>query len=147
MEHLLQKSKYSIFHNTFKNLVFQRHQRRYYGVKGYRFLKMDIFNFISSCSVTRLTVMSPNIAGPLTLRTSPSDFATFNQIKSFLLFNIGLLLEKEKKEKSFHFMLSLLSRSGFWQKLDMLLKFLTVISNGPGFKLFTFNRVIDEVNC
>ena len=30
-----------------------------------------------------ITVMSPNIARPLTLRTSPRDYATFNQIKSF----------------------------------------------------------------
>ena len=43
-----------------------------------------------------ITVMSPNIARPLTLRTSPSDFATFNQIKSFLIFNIRLLFESEK---------------------------------------------------
>ena len=28
--------------------------------------------------------MSPNIARPLTLRTSPRDYATLNQIKSFL---------------------------------------------------------------
>ena len=43
------------------------------------------------------TVMSPNIARPLTLRTSPSDYATFNKIKSFLIFNIRLLLEREKQ--------------------------------------------------
>ena len=30
MEHLLQKSKCSIFHNIFKYMIFQRH---YYGVK------------------------------------------------------------------------------------------------------------------
>ena len=46
-----------------------------------------------------VTVTSPKIARPLTLRTSPSDYATFNQIKSFLLFNIGLLLEREKSKK------------------------------------------------
>ena len=39
-----------------------------------------------------VTVMSPNIAQSLTLRTSPSDYATFNKIKSFLIFSIGLLL-------------------------------------------------------
>ena len=44
-----------------------------------------------------LTVMSPNIARPLTLHTSPSDYATFNQIRSFLIFNIMLLLEREKQ--------------------------------------------------
>ena len=59
------------------------------------------------------TVMSPYIARPLTLRTSPNDYATFNQIKSFLIFSIRLLLEREKTAKGFHFNLSLLSRGGF----------------------------------
>ena len=45
--------------------------------------------------------MSPNIARHLTLRTSPSDYATFNQIKSFLIFNIRLLWEREKQQKVF----------------------------------------------
>ena len=45
------------------------------------------------------TVMSPNIAHPLTLRTSPKDHVTFNQIKSILIFNIRLLLEREKQQK------------------------------------------------
>ena len=90
----------------------------------------------------------PNIVQPLTLRTSQSDYATFNQIKSFLLINIGLLTEREKTSKSFHFMLSLLSWGGFRQQLENVVKnFLTVISNGIGFKLFTLNQVIDEVNC
>ena len=44
------------------------------------------------------TVTSPNIARPLTLRTCPSDYAT-DQIKSFLILNIGLLLEREKMQK------------------------------------------------
>ena len=48
-----------------------------------------------------ITVMSPNIARPLTLRTSPSDYATFNQIKSFFIFSIRLLLEREKQQKIF----------------------------------------------
>ena len=60
---------------------------------------------------------SPNIARPLTLRTCPSDYATFNQIKSSLLFNIGLLLEKEKQPKN-HFV-----RGGFPQKLVNDVKF------------------------
>ena len=47
------------------------------------------------------TVMSPNIARPLTLRTSPSDYATFNQIKSFFIFSIRVLLEREKQQKFF----------------------------------------------
>ena len=50
-------------------------------------------------SKTPFTVMSPNIARPLTLRTSPSDYAKFNQIKSFLIFSIRLLLEREKQQK------------------------------------------------
>ena len=41
--------------------------------------------------------MSPNIARPLLLRTSPSNNVTFNQIK----FNIRLLLEREKQQKIF----------------------------------------------
>ena len=36
----------------------------------------------------------------------------------------------------------------FWQKLANLIKnFLALISNDPGFKLFTLNQVIGEVNC
>ena len=68
--------------------------------------------FFAECSMVNLlytdgfshAVMSPNIARPLTLRTSPSDYATFNQIKSILVFSIRLLLEREKQE-----MVSLLS--------------------------------------
>ena len=53
-------------------------------------------------------------------------YATFNQI-IFLLFNIGLLLEREKTAKSFHFTLSLLSRGVFRQKLENVVKnFLTI---------------------
>ena len=44
------------------------------------------------------SVTSPNIAWPLTMHTSPSDYATINQIKSFSLFNIGLPLEREIKQ-------------------------------------------------
>ena len=47
------------------------------------------------------TVMSPNMARPLTLRTSPSDYVTFQQIKYFLIFNIRLLLEREKQQNIF----------------------------------------------
>ena len=94
------------------------------------------------------TVTSPNIARPLTMLTSPSDYATFKQIKSFLIFKIRLLLEREKKAKSYHFMLSLLSRSRFWQQLENVVKkFLTVVSNDLDFKLFTWNQVIGKVNC
>ena len=86
------------------------------------------------------TMTSLNIAMPLTLHTGPSEYATFKQIKSILLFNIGLLLERENKQNVF--------RSGFWQKLENVVKnFLTVISNGQGFKLFPLNQVIDEVTC
>ena len=45
--------------------------------------------------------MSPNTAQPLTLRTTPSDYATFNQIKSFLRYIIRLLLGREKQQKVF----------------------------------------------
>ena len=34
MEHLIQKSKCSIFYDIFKYKIFQRLQKRYYGVKG-----------------------------------------------------------------------------------------------------------------
>ena len=45
-------------------------------------------------------------------------------------------------------MLSLLSRDEFRSKLANFVKiFLTKVSNDPGFKLFTLNQVIDEVNC
>ena len=44
------------------------------------------------------TVTFPNIALPLTLRTNPSDYATLNQITYFLIFNIRLLLEREKQQ-------------------------------------------------
>ena len=44
------------------------------------------------------TVMSPNIAWPLTLRTRPSDYATLNQVKYLLIFDIRMLLEREKQQ-------------------------------------------------
>ena len=73
--------------------------------------------------------MSPNIARPLTLRTSPSDYATFNQIKKFLIFNIRLL-----QAKDFYFMFSRLGRGRFWQNLPHDVKnFLTLILTAPGF--------------
>ena len=43
--------------------------------------------------------MSPNTARPLTLRTSPIDYAKFNQIKFILIFSIRLLLEQETQQK------------------------------------------------
>ena len=93
------------------------------------------------------TVISPNIVQPLTLCTSPSDYGTFNQIRSFLILIAGCFW-KEKTAKGFHFLLSLLSRGGFRQKLANVVKnFLPLISNDTGFKAFTLNQVIDEVNC
>ena len=45
-------------------------------------------------------------------------------------------------------MLSLLSRGGFRQIIANVVKtFVTLISNDPGFNLFTLNQVIDEVIC
>ena len=61
---------------------------------------LDFFTIIQgNCPLLflLLTVMSPNIVQLLILRTSPSDYAICNQIKSFLIFNIGLLLEREKQ--------------------------------------------------
>ena len=69
-----------------------------------------------------ITAMSPSIERPLTLRASPSDHATFNQTKSFLVFYIRLLLEREKTAKGFHFKLSLLSRGGFRQNFAKVVK-------------------------
>ena len=48
-------------------------------------------------------VLSPNIARPLTLRASPTDYATFDQIKSFLIFYIRLFFGKRKTAKDYHF--------------------------------------------
>ena len=47
-----------------------------------------------------LAVTSPSIAQPLTLRTSPSDYATFNQINAFVI-NIRVALGKKKQKKVF----------------------------------------------
>ena len=45
-------------------------------------------------------------------------------------------------------MFSRLSRGGFPQKLaNVAENFLTLISDAPGFKLFTLNQVNSEVNC
>ena len=81
------------------------------------------------------TVTSANIVRPLTLHNSPSDYATFNQIKSFLIFlKYQVALGKRKTAKRFHFILSLLSRVGFRLKLENVVKnSLIVISNDPGF--------------
>ena len=54
-------------------------------------------------SVVRIsvTVMSPNIALPLTLRTSPSDYASFNQKKKFFSYLVLGCFWKEKNSKRF----------------------------------------------
>ena len=84
---------------------------------------------------------------PLTLCTSPSDYAAFSQINYFWYLISGWFW-KEKIGNGFHFMFSLLSRGGFPQKrANVVEKFLTLISNDPDLKLFTLNQVIDEVNC
>ena len=44
-------------------------------------------------------VMFTNTARPLTLRSSPNYYDTFNEIKSYLIFIIRLLLEREKQQK------------------------------------------------
>ena len=64
-----------------------------------------------------------------------------------MIFNNRLLLEREKQQ-SFHLMASLLSRGGFRQKLEKVVKkYFTVFSNEPSFKFSTLNQVIDEENC
>ena len=65
-----------------------------------------------------------------------------------MIFNIRLLLERDKQQKIFAFMLSLLSRGEFRQKLANVVKnFLSLVSNDTGFKSFTLNQVINEVKC
>ena len=66
--------------------------------------------------------MSPNIARPLTLRTSPSDYATFNRIKSFFISSIRLLLEREKQQKVFTLCVHCWAGVDFGKKLQKLLK-------------------------
>ena len=77
------------------------------------------------------------------MRTSLSVYATFNEINSFfyIVFNIKLLLARNKTAKDFHFLLS----NGFQQKLANVVKKISdlIILNDPGF----MNQVIDEVNC
>ena len=68
------------------------------------------------------TVMSPNIARPLTLCTSPSDYAIFNQIKSFLIFSIRLLLEREKQQNVFTLSFHWWAGVDFGKNLQKLLK-------------------------
>ena len=87
--------------------------------------------------------MSPNIARPLTLRTSPSDYATFNQIKYFCYLISGCFW-KEKTSKK-------ISLYAFTAELEWILEnvvknFLIVISNDPDFKLFILNQLLVEVN-
>ena len=74
------------------------------------------------------TVKSPNIAWPLTLRTSQSDYAV--------------------TAKVVHFIILLLSRGGFPQKLANVVKiFLTLIQMTQSSNYLLLNQVIDEVNC
>ena len=87
---------------------------------------------------------SPKIARPLTLRTKPSDYATFNQINYFLLFNIGLLLERERNSKKFSLYAFIAEQGWIPAKIGNVL---TVNSNDIGFLSFTSNQVIDEINC
>ena len=93
----------------------------------------------------RYTVMSPNIARPLTLHTSPSDYATYNQIKYFLIFNIRLILEREKQQKVFTLCFHGLAGVDFGKNWHFFFKnFLTLISNDPGLKLFTLNKLLTK---
>ena len=68
------------------------------------------------------TVMFPSIVWPLTLHTSPSDYATFIQIKSVLIFNIKLLLEREKQQKVFALSIQERAWLDFGKNWQMLLK-------------------------
>ena len=64
---------------------------------------------------------------PLTLCTSPSDYATFNQITYFLIFNIRLLLEREKQQKVYNTLTGCVLWSYMykdWNENNMLVEFL-----------------------
>ena len=74
--------------------------------------------------------MSPNIARPLTLRTSPSDYFKFNKIKSFLIFSIRLLFEREKLQNILTFSFHCLAGVDFGKNLQKLLK-----NFGPEFQM------------
>ena len=63
--------------------------------------------------------MSPNIARLLTLRTCPSDYATFNQKKIFFWY---LLLEREKQQKVFILSLHCWAGEDFGKNLQKLMK-------------------------
>ena len=63
--------------------------------------RTEALPYVDTIKLKYTSVMSPNIARPLTLRTSQIDYATFNQIRSCLIFNIRLLLESEKQQKIF----------------------------------------------
>ena len=54
IEHLLQKSKCSIFHTIFKNMVFQRRQKALLGGIGLKRITVDV-NF-ATVSVSNLVV-------------------------------------------------------------------------------------------
>ena len=56
-------------------------------------------------------------------------------------------LERENSKK-FSLYAFTAEQGWIWQKLENVVQnFLSVISDGPGFKFFTLNQVIDEVKC
>ena len=75
---------------------------------------------------------------PLTLRTSPSDYATFNQLTYFFIFNIRLPFGKGKTAKKISLYALIAELEWISAKYENVVKnSLTVISNDQGFKLFT----------
>ena len=79
-------------------------------------------------------VMFPNSAWPLILHTSPNYYDTFNEIKSYLIFNIRLLLERENQQKVC-FLLSMMSRGGFLQISAYAVKY-SLVLGGSDFRLY-----------
>ena len=59
---------------------------------------------------------------PLTLHASRSDYATFYQVKYFLIFNIRLVLEREKQPKVFALCFHGSAGVDFGKNWQMLLK-------------------------
>ena len=95
--------------------------RNVLGVKGVKGQNQIIFKtYFKICLTSRLPIHVRScgqcIGRPLTLRTNPNAYATFNQIKSFLK------ISREKTAKWFQCLLSLLNRGGFLQNLANVVK-------------------------
>ena len=98
LKHCPQRKSFKTLGNTSPSKALLRMLERclslYTGPDSFPYTNFPVDNvsyFFSMYS----TVKSPNIARPLTLRTSSGDNATFNQIIFLYTFSIRLLLERE----------------------------------------------------